>query len=295
MMVQMNYTSISTSLALVFTTLLTVVYTPLVVSSIIKRARRHAPTQRMALQWLNPSSELRVLMCVRGTQHVGGAANLMAISRGPLDPGILVHLTDMVELTDRIAATLAHNQSMDAVTVTDPTVVEMREQITSGVNAYLDEDGEGITTHRMLALSTLSNMHQDVCILAEDLSISLIVLPFHKQQEPSGRLDLGHAGFRHVNRKVCNVLNQSSNILATEYNSVGKTPVCENQLDLPCSRANKDNSFDLTDPSPRAVLGWDSSRPGPWGDGAVKRRHIPLCSSDFHRRQGRPGGTSLCR
>ncbi|XP_047953298.1 cation/H(+) antiporter 28-like [Salvia hispanica] len=202
MATNMNYTSISTSLALVFTTLLTVVYTPLVVSSIIRRARRHAPTQRMALQWLNPSSELRVLMCVRGTQHVGGAANLMAISRGPLDPGILVHLTDMVELTDRIAATLAHNQSMDAVTVTDPTVVEMREQITTGVNAYLDEDGDGITTHRMLALSTLNNMHQDVCILAEDLSISLIVLPFHKQQEPSGRLDLGHAGFRHVNRKI---------------------------------------------------------------------------------------------
>lgn len=202
LVLQMNYTSVSTSLSLVFATLLTIIYAPLVVSSIIKRARRHAPTQRMALQWLSPSSELRVMMCLHGAQQVGAAANLVAISRGPSDPGILVHLTDMVELTDRIAATLAHNEGLDTVTVTDPTVVEMREQITNGVQAYLDEDGDGITTRRLLALSTLSNMHQDVCILAEDLSISLIVLPFHKQQEPGGRLNLGHVGFRHVNRKV---------------------------------------------------------------------------------------------
>lgn len=202
---QLKYTTDSTSLALVFSTLLTVIYAPLVVSNIIKRARKHAPTQRMALQWQSPSSELRVLMCLHGPQHIGAAANLMAITRGPSDPGILVHLTDMIELTDRIAATLAHSEGMDTVTVTDPAVVEKREQITNGINAYLNEDGEGITTQRVLALSTLSNMHQDVCILAEDLSVSLIVLPFHKQQEPGGRLNIGHCGFRHVNRKVCRI------------------------------------------------------------------------------------------
>lgn len=198
----MGYTTVSTSLTLLFTTILTTIYAPLVVGSIIKRARRHAPTQRMALQWLSPSNELRVLLCLHGPQHIASASNFMGIVRGPSDPGIMVYLADMIELTDRIAATLAHNEGMDTVSVTDPAIVEMRDQITNGVNAYLDEDGDGITVQRMLALSTLSNMYQDVCILAEDLSVSLIVLPFHKQQEPGGRLNLGHCGFRHVNRKV---------------------------------------------------------------------------------------------
>lgn len=198
----MGYTTVSTSLSLLFTTILTTIYAPLVVGSIIKRARRHAPTQRMALQWLSPSNELRVLLCLHGPQHIASAANFMGIVRGPSDPGIMVYLADMIELTDRIAATLAHNEGMDTVSVTDPAIVEMRDQITNGVNAYLDEDGDGINVQRMLALSTLSNMYQDVCILAEDLSVSLIVLPFHKQQEPGGRLNLGHCGFRHVNRKV---------------------------------------------------------------------------------------------
>ncbi|KAH6756324.1 hypothetical protein C2S51_038919 [Perilla frutescens var. frutescens] len=202
MALSMNFTSVSTSISLVFATILTTIYAPLVVASIIKRARKHAPTQRMAIQWLSPSNELRILLCLHGPQHIASAANFMAISRGPSEPGILVYLTDMIELTDRIAATLTHNEGMDTVSVTDPAVVEKRDQISNGVNAYLDEDGEGITMQRMLALSTLSNMHQDVCILAEDLMASLIVLPFHKQQEPGGRLNLGHAGFRHVNRKI---------------------------------------------------------------------------------------------
>lgn len=126
----------------------------------------------------------------------------MGISRGAPDPGIVVYLTDMIELTDKIAATLTHSERMDAVTVTDPTVVEMRKQITDAVNSYIAEDGDGILVRRMLALSTLNSMHQDVCILAEDLLVSLIVLPFHRQQDEGGRLNLGHSGFRHVNRKV---------------------------------------------------------------------------------------------
>lgn len=104
----MNYTSVSTSLSLLFTTILTTIYAPLVVASIIKRARKHAPTQRMALQWLSPSNELRVLLCLHGPQHIASAANFMGIVRGPSDPGIMVYLADMIELTDRIAATLAH-------------------------------------------------------------------------------------------------------------------------------------------------------------------------------------------
>ncbi|KAL9176724.1 hypothetical protein ABFS82_01G014600 [Erythranthe guttata] len=199
---KMLLSSTSTSIGMVFATFLTIIYAPMVVANIIQRARKRSPTQRMALQWLAQSHELRVLLCMHGPQNISSVANFVGISRGPADPGLLVYLTDMVELTDRIATTLAHTQGVDTVTVTDPAVVEMREEITNGINAYLNEDGDGITVKRMLALSTLNSMHQDVCILAEDLMVTLIILPFHKQQEIGGRLNMGHSGFRHVNRKV---------------------------------------------------------------------------------------------
>ncbi|CAL5381442.1 unnamed protein product [Camellia sinensis] len=195
-------TSISTSIAMLFATFLTIIYTPLVVANIIERARKRSPTQKMAVQWLDPANDLRILLCLHGPQNVPASINFMEISRGTVDPGIMVYVTDMIELTDQIAATLAHGEGMDAVTVTDQGVTDMREQITKAVQAYVDENGEGINLKRMLALATINNMHQDICILAEDLLVSLIILPFHKDHQADGRLNVGHSGFRHVNRKV---------------------------------------------------------------------------------------------
>ncbi|CAI9103039.1 OLC1v1001456C1 [Oldenlandia corymbosa var. corymbosa] len=199
---QMTITTFSTSIAMVFTTLLTVIYTPLIVAKIIERARKRSPTKQMALQWLHPTNEFRILLCLRGSQNVTSAINFMEISRGPPDPGVMVYLTDMVELTDKVAATLKQGEGADALIVTDPEIVEMRDQITQTVDAYLSDLKDGIQQKRMLALSTINSMHQDLCILAEDLMVSLVVLPFHKQQEADGKLNGGHSGFRHVNRKV---------------------------------------------------------------------------------------------
>nr|GMD74277.1 cation/H(+) antiporter 28 [Ipomoea batatas] len=191
-------------LPVVFMTFLTIVYTPLVVAKIIRWARKRSPTQKMALQLLSASDELRVLLCLRGKQNVSCAINFIEISRGPVEPGIMIYLTEMIELTDMVAATMASNQGVveDGVTVTDPEVIRLREEINSSVQAYVLERSEGINVKQMMALSTLNSMHQDVCILAEDLMVHLVVMPFHKNPTPDGKLDTGHSGFRHVNRKV---------------------------------------------------------------------------------------------
>ncbi|XAR63458.1 hypothetical protein NMG60_11023398 [Bertholletia excelsa] len=193
----------STSMAILFAIILTIIYAPLVVANIIERARKRSPTQRMALQWLDHSTELRVLLCLHGPHNVPPAINFVEMSRGAADPGIMVYVTDMIELTDKIAATLAHGQGVDTVTVTDPEVMKMREQITEELEAYASMNSDqGIGVKRMLALATMNNMYQDICLLAEELLVSLVILPFHKGQEPDGRLGVGHPGFRHVNRKV---------------------------------------------------------------------------------------------
>ncbi|KAF2293575.1 hypothetical protein GH714_002952 [Hevea brasiliensis] len=78
----------------------------------------------------------------------------------------------------------------------------MRDQVTQTIQAYVDGSGGGIILRRMLALSTFNSMTQDICILAENLMASLIILPFHKNQNADGTLDGGNPGFRYVNRKV---------------------------------------------------------------------------------------------
>ncbi|XP_044490057.1 cation/H(+) antiporter 28-like [Mangifera indica] len=202
----LSFAVTTTNAIIVICIFLSVVHTPFVVRHIIERARKRAPTRRMALQGLDPSQQLRILLCLHGPHNLASTINFIEISRGPANPGIMVYVTDLIELTDQIAATLVHQEgaleSVDTVTVTDKAVMEMREEITRGVQSYVDENGEGITLKRMLALSSFGGMPQDICVIGEDLMVSLIVLPFHKRQQPDGTLDAGHPGFRYVNRKL---------------------------------------------------------------------------------------------
>ena len=199
---QAGKTTTSTSIGMVIAIFFTIVHAPKVVAHIIKRARKRTPTHRMALQLLDPSSELKILLCIHGLQNTAAAINIMEISRGMAKPGVVVYLTDMIELTDEIAATLVQVEGEDTLTVTHAGVRQMRDQITAVVQSYVDENGDGITLGRMLALSAFNSMAQDICILAEELMGALIILPFHKSQRADGSLSEGNAGFRYVNRKV---------------------------------------------------------------------------------------------
>lgn len=200
-------TSTSSGIALVIAIFFTVVHAPTVVAHIIKRAKKKVPNHRMALQLLDPSSELRMLMCLHGPDNIPASINLMEISRGTADPGILIYVAEMIELSDQIAATVDRSEGIATTTVKDKEVVEMRDQISSAFQEYLDGGGgdgggDGITLKRTLAVSTFNNMAKDICSLAEDLMIALIILPFHRSQCKDGKLDDGNQGFRFVNRKV---------------------------------------------------------------------------------------------
>lgn len=205
---QMNcgtVTTPSTVIGMIFAIFITVLYTPIVVSQIIKRAKKRAPTHRLALQSLDPSTELRLLLCVHGTENIPSSINFMEISKGSADPGILVYVTDMIELTDEISATIEREEGVHTTSVKDKKVMEMREKVTDSFQNYvLDNGEEGITLKRTMALSTINNMPQDICFLAEDLMVALIILPFHRIQRQDGTLDGGNQGFRYVNRKVLN-------------------------------------------------------------------------------------------
>ncbi|MED6119315.1 hypothetical protein PIB30_010554 [Stylosanthes scabra] len=187
----------------------TIVHTPSVIAYIIKRAKKRAPNHRMTLQLLDPLHELRILLCVHGPDNVPASINFMEISRGATPPGIVVYVADMIELTDQIAETVERGADGRTTAVKDAATVEMRDKVTNSFQEYVDEDSESITLKRTLAVSTVTNMAQDICVLADELMIALIILPFHRNQRQDGKLDMGHQGFRYVNRKVMSKISSS--------------------------------------------------------------------------------------
>ncbi|KAI3919261.1 hypothetical protein MKW98_030397 [Papaver atlanticum] len=186
---------------------------PYIMKFVIQKAKMEPTHPLMALQWFDSNSELRMLVGIHGHQNVPTTINLMEISRGSGSPCISVYLTDLIEINDKHSAVFIPEYEEDDyplpaaavdanVTMADESVVNMRDQITNMILAYVQKSGGGVNVHRLLAISKFSNMHQDIYNLAEAVQASLIILPYHRNQRKDGKMGNIHHGFRHVNRKV---------------------------------------------------------------------------------------------
>ncbi|KAK7323225.1 hypothetical protein VNO77_26690 [Canavalia gladiata] len=225
--------SLSTGIVMVIATFLTVVTAPIVVANIIKRAKRKAPTHRFSLQSIDPSCEIRILLCVHGPQNVPASINLVEITKGPADSSIVVYVTDMIEISDEISDSLESDEGEHAGIVKDKEVMDMRNQVTNSFQPYVEENADSVTIRRKMAFSTINNMSQDISVLAEDLMIALIILPFHRSQRQDGTLDGGSPGFRHVNRKVLRSAPCSVGILVDRgLGSIEHISGCEVKLQV---------------------------------------------------------------
>lgn len=157
----------------------------------------------MGLQFVGPASELRIVMGLHGVDNIPMAVKFIEAVRPGMGPeDLVVFAVDMVEMTERAAATLVKGEGPDAVTVGDEAIAEMRKEIGEALLAYHQENGDGLKIRRLLAVSSFSDMHKDICSCATDVGAVVIVLPFHKKQKMDGSMDGGHPGFRQVNQKV---------------------------------------------------------------------------------------------
>ncbi|KAK8943904.1 Cation/H(+) antiporter 28 [Platanthera guangdongensis] len=172
---------LNTMMMIVLVTVGTIIPTPLVVAFIVRRAMAREYERPMGLQWCNTGGEMRILVGLHGPQDVPLAINVMESMRGQADGfsgGLLAHMVEMVEMTDKAAASLVHRDGMDAITVTDEKIIEWREQIGSNLEVFMEEIRDG------------------------DCMAALVVLPFHRRLRVDGEMDTGHRGYRVVNQKV---------------------------------------------------------------------------------------------
>ena len=165
-------------------------------------SRRSVQWRLMGLQHHDPSGELRLVVGLHGPQDVSTLVCLMEALR--CGGELAAYAVDMVQLTDQTAAAIVKGRGFDGVTVVDEEVSEMRKLIGEALDAYQAECGGpgGVRVRRLLALSSFPDMHNDICICAEDAMAALVLLPFHKAQRVDGSMDAGHFGFRLVNQKV---------------------------------------------------------------------------------------------
>uniref|UniRef100_A0ACD5WGL2 Uncharacterized protein n=1 Tax=Avena sativa TaxID=4498 RepID=A0ACD5WGL2_AVESA len=181
---------------------MTALVTP-VVMGLQKPARRLVGYKRRNLQRIRHDSELRMLACVHTTRNVPAVLSLLDLSNPSKRSPIFIYALHLVELTGRAsnmlaaAAASASTNSRSGSSSLPP----MTEHIFNAFENYEMHTG-GVSVQTLTAVSPYQSMHDDVSVLAEDKHVSLIVVPFHKQQAVDGGLESVNPYIRGFNESL---------------------------------------------------------------------------------------------
>ncbi|CAA6659004.1 unnamed protein product [Spirodela intermedia] len=170
----------------------TALVTPLVALA-YRPVRQLAPYKRRTIQRSRPDSELRMLACVHSTRNV------------PSIVPIFVYAVHLVELTGRESAMLVvHEAEHRPGKHSHGNLNRMQAQSEQIIHAFesYEQHAGGVTVQPLTAVSAYTNMHEDICNLAEDKRVALVILPFHKQQTVDGGMEVTNPGIRTVNQCV---------------------------------------------------------------------------------------------
>ncbi|KAK4419877.1 Cation/H(+) antiporter 14 [Sesamum alatum] len=162
-----------------------------------KPFERYTGSKGMTIQYANPFVELRLLACMHYEEHTPSIINLFEASYPSPKSPICFYVIRFVELAGRSAPILmAHHPSMK-----DPFIPQDSEPIINALRLFEREKRGHATVYPFTAISPYAAMHNDVCSLAVEKNVSLVIVLFHRH--PHIHVTKGEAtAIRAVNQNI---------------------------------------------------------------------------------------------
>ncbi|XP_020599084.1 cation/H(+) antiporter 15-like [Phalaenopsis equestris] len=143
---------------------------------------------RRGIQHLRPNAELRVLACLLNEDHIPSTLGLFEASCPAQETPMCVYVLHLVELTGRASSTvIAHRNKKGFI---NPSKMDRLH------NAFINYEQEKkgiVAVQPFTAIAPLKAMHQDICSLAADKSVAIIILPLPRSDATGGFRDQDHA------------------------------------------------------------------------------------------------------
>ncbi|GAV74604.1 Na_H_Exchanger domain-containing protein [Cephalotus follicularis] len=164
-----------------------------------KRFRQHKHTN---LQKSKPNSELRVMTCVHSIRNVSSMIKLLQISNPSKKSPLSVFGVNLVELTGRNAAMLIVHDTLKSGANNPSREKATDNQIITAFESFESDYTEGVSVQPLTVVSSYASMHGDIINYAEEKSVGLIIVPFHKRPTPGGTLEDDNPSIREVNQNL---------------------------------------------------------------------------------------------
>ncbi|KAI5387866.1 cation/H(+) antiporter 19 [Lathyrus oleraceus] len=181
-----------------FTTFIT---TPIVMA-VYKPARQGSPYMHKTVQRKDPDTELRILACFHSTWNIPTLVNLIESSRGTRKRGRLcIYAMHLMELSERPSAiTMVHKARNNGLPFWNKKQGDNSDQMVIAFQAY--GHLTSVNVRPMTAISSMNNIHEDICSSAHQKRVAMILLPFHKHQRADGIMESLGQSFRIMNGLV---------------------------------------------------------------------------------------------
>ncbi|XP_022985362.1 cation/H(+) antiporter 18-like [Cucurbita maxima] len=212
-----------------FTTFIT---TPLVIA-VYKPARsaKIADYKHRKIERKNKNTQLRIMTCFHSAGNIPSIINLLEVSRGTeKDKELCVYAMHLMELSERSSAILmVHKARKNGL----PFSIKGRRSDTNHVIVAFEayQQLSRVFIRPMTAISSMSDIHEDICATAERKKTAIIILPFHKHQRVDGSLETTRSSIRVVNQNVLEHARCSVGILV-DRSLGGTTHVSSSHVSL---------------------------------------------------------------
>ncbi|KAL5719462.1 hypothetical protein ACHQM5_012234 [Ranunculus cassubicifolius] len=154
------------------------------------------------------NTEFRILTCIYQDYNVPSVIGLLQASNATDESPINLHLLHLIELRRVAPPLLISHKENDGHSI----YYNRSKHIIKAFQSFVKPYNKRISLCSFSALSPSETMHQDICSLAVDKRISLIILPFHRQFDVDGLME-AKATIRNVNSSVLKLSPCSVGIL----------------------------------------------------------------------------------
>lgn len=176
--------------------LVTTVIRPLI--KFFHKSHLHVPMRKRTIQHSKRNSELRIMLCIHNQEEVPALINLLASSNASDETPIAVIALLLVELVGRAAAMLVAHQS-HRIMQPSPS---RSGHIINALRHYELFNETCVTLKSFSSISQYDTMYEDICRVAMDQNVTIIILPFHKRWEIDGSIGSVNRAIQQVNLAV---------------------------------------------------------------------------------------------
>ncbi|KAK2636772.1 hypothetical protein Ddye_031564 [Dipteronia dyeriana] len=156
---------------------------------------------------------LRVLVCTHRQEEALAAVRLLNISNPTRESPLFVFGLYLKALVGRSSTTQLINHQLDQKASKFDQNRHWKQPIINVFKYFKSENPINVNLQVFSAISPPKLMHEDICWVAFDKAVSLIILPFHRKWNVKGELVSDSDALRNLNTKILNNAPSSVGIL----------------------------------------------------------------------------------